>query len=1059
VRTGHGVSEDTYGNRVGRPKIAGELQGKGDVAPLYALLSSTIMDAHAKLYEGICLNSPVPGPSIRKRNDGYVDDVNTWAASMEVGILAEEDVMYKLKKGAQTLTELNETSGGATAFHKCATQVLAWQSDGKCLRIKPEVEGRLILKDNKGAASSISNLRSDQANTGLGYHMAVDANQKSASRERMGKIKQTCDGAQSACLNFDEAYQLLNRRLLAQTKYGLHLSQYTPKDCKPMTVLINGTFLPLLHIHRRMKREVVWGPLNMGGLGLNTDIYSLQCQCAVSYLMRTMRWDGVVATDIRTALNAFQLASGFLSPVLEHTATPIKYVGKGWIPNLREMLNAINAGLWIEQIWRPQKQRQHDVGIMEEFAKDSTLTPLTKELANELRMWMRVTSIAELAAPDGKRIPIERIRNGSEWRAVPEEGIWWPNTAEPTDRHRAAFRKCLRSVFCSTANPYNRTNDYELDQPLGHWYPVRRLIQFDAYRSKDMIYYRDEMGLHPCTERDHQRGFFDAQDREVQRPPLKSHPITPNVIAPGVLWTRKARRMVKQRVATNDAEVTKMQIPYDRVIDHLDLVSDAAVYVEQSVGAAAWRAILEDDSTYSARITLDVNSDSYSYREELMGIYFAIRDILIRLPKIRKVTCHCDSKSAIDKINDKFEDPGQLMKADMDIVMAIKSLLRETETDFTFEHVPGHAERRKRPSEMTRMERANVACDKEAGEKVAMNEAPVPFSPLPGCRCMLRIRDRWITSRPDEAIKVAFVSEPLKEYTAKRLGIPLETVDELDQEAMGTVRSMQKWSQRGRGAKMLFGWLPVGHNWKHHGAESDLCPCCGEPDETFIHLLQCKDPEITLLRAECLKDITKAAASLRVPSAVYSIMILILRRVHEDEEPEEPQMSLALQRAWQSQKRVGFTNMAIGWLSKEWTKAMRAHGASDPEGSVAQMLTLIWDAWCEPIWDHRNSRLHKDENPAMDESLRKLENRLRWYRDNKTEVLASRHHFLAEFRIADVIKWDRRQRRAQLKMLDNARRIYEIECKQRVQGQRVITDMFLTLDRAVEEEKQDEVEE
>jgi hypothetical protein len=169
------------------------------------------------------------------------------------------------------------------------------------------------------------------------------------------------------------------------------------------------------------------------------------------------------------------------------------------------------------------------------------------------------------------------------------------------------------------------------------------------------------------------------------------------------------------------------------------------------------------------------------------------------------------------------------MKADMDVVMAIKALLSDAETEFTFEHVPGHAERRKRPSEMTRMERANMACDKEAGEKVAMNEAPVPFSPLPGCRCMLRIRNRWITSRPDEAIKVAFVSEPLKEYTAKRLGIPLETVDELDQDAMGTVRSMQKWSQRGRGAKMLFGWLPVGHNWKHHGAESDLCPCCGAP--------------------------------------------------------------------------------------------------------------------------------------------------------------------------------------------------------------------------------------
>jgi hypothetical protein len=93
-----------------------------------------------------------------------------------------------------------------------------------------------------------------------------------------------------------------------------------------------------------------------------------------------------------------------------------------------------------------------------------------------------------------------------------------------------------------------------------------------------------------------------------------------------------------------------MQIPYDRVIDHLDLVSDAAVYVEQSVGAAAWRAILEDDSTYSARITLDVNLERYSYREELMGIYFAIRDILIRLPKTRKVTCHCDSSQRLTKL-------------------------------------------------------------------------------------------------------------------------------------------------------------------------------------------------------------------------------------------------------------------------------------------------------------------------------------------------------------------------------------------------------------------------
>jgi hypothetical protein len=39
-------------------------------------------------------------------------------------------------------------------------------------------------------------------------------------------------------------------------------------------------------------------------------------------------------------------------------------------------------------------------------------------------------------------------------------------------------------------------------------------------------------------------------------------------------------------------------------------------------------------------------------------------------------------------------------------------------------------------------------------------------------------------------------------------------------------------------------------------------------------------------------------------------------------------------------------------------------------------------------------------------------------------------------------------------MLENARRVYEIECKQRVQGQGVITDMFPTIDRRAEEENQ-----
>jgi hypothetical protein len=84
VRTGHGVSTKMYRNfDPEEPPLAGEYQGKGDVAILYAILSSIVLNAHSTMYTGITSPSPTNELEIRKQNDGYVDDVNTWAASMD----------------------------------------------------------------------------------------------------------------------------------------------------------------------------------------------------------------------------------------------------------------------------------------------------------------------------------------------------------------------------------------------------------------------------------------------------------------------------------------------------------------------------------------------------------------------------------------------------------------------------------------------------------------------------------------------------------------------------------------------------------------------------------------------------------------------------------------------------------------------------------------------------------------------------------------------------------------------------------------------------------------
>ena len=61
---------------------------------------------------------------------------------------------------------------------------------------------------------------------------------------------------------------------------------------------------------------------------------------------------------------------------------------------------------------------------------------------------------------------------------------------------------------------------------------------------------------------------------------------------------------------------------------------------------------------------------------------------------------------------------------------------------------------------------------------------------------------------------------------------------------------------------------PVGHNWKHHGAETDLCPCCSDPDEAFIHLLGCKGQGIVAVALACIGPMER--------TLIISVILLLL---------------------------------------------------------------------------------------------------------------------------------------------------------------------------------------
>ena len=252
-------------------------------------------------------------------------------------------------------------------------------------------------------------------------------------------------------------------------------------------------------------------------------------------------------------------------------------------------------------------------------------------------------------------------------------------------------------------------------------------------------------------------------------------------------------------------------------------------------------------------------------------------------------------------------------------------------------------------------------------------------------------------------------------------------------------RSTHRWARIARTSKMLVGWLPVGHNWRHHGAVSDKCPCCGLPDETFEHLFRCGAQVLVEARRTMLTEMARVASVEKLPSQVTTLAFFILRKIQTHDDPT-PTLPTVLDRIWKSQRRLGLDRFATGYVTQEWSTAMEVFGSKDPTGDVAKLITIIWEGWCEPIWAIRNNILKRQANPTDVAESRKVKDRILWFKSHAHEALPRRYHFLIEFDPGDLKYWSRKTCRNHLKHLELGYRIYKVECRQRASGQMVITD-------------------
>ena len=184
----------------------------------------------------------------------------------------------------------------------------------------------------------------------------------------------------------------------------------------------------------------------------------------------------------------------------------------------------------------------------------------------------------------------------------------------------------------------------------------------------------------------------------------------------------------------------------------------------------------------------------------------------------------------------------------------------------------------------------NIICDEVAGETTkAMLEGGAPPDaivlepPYEGSKAMLKAGGRWVTSRYKQETYWAHRLDPMKAYCREKYGMTDEIFNSIHWESVGSIRSRLSQTRFMQTAKIMHGWLPIGHMQKHVTAHA-TCLACGHPDETIQYMMRCPAAKMRRKREEVLKGALERGIKKRILRRVMEAFCRVLKHEMGDTE-------------------------------------------------------------------------------------------------------------------------------------------------------------------------------
>jgi hypothetical protein len=439
-------------------------------------------------------------------------------------------------------------------------------------------------------------------------------------------------------------------------------------------------------------------------------------------------------------------------------------------------------------------------------------------------------------------------------------------------------------------------------------------------------------------------------------------------------------------------------------------------------GKGAASAVIEGQNKIGrislSALTSGEQDQQSSFRSELTGILMIVSVVSEMCKRAQltggKITVGCDGKAAVQAAA-RHKEPIDPNGKQIDLIAAIRNLVRESKIDWRFKHVKGHTSVRP----FTRQSDLNDEMDTKCKDFL-QDRDPVPHSiaSIPNEPASIWIGSRKIVSNLAMELNRHLQETRAEAYWKGKAQSPEAKFDwEPFAKAINTIgRAKRVWL-----AKQSSSFCGVGKMMVRMGKwDEDICPRCKEP-EPASHIWTCQDPMVESTWRIWEQETHSIATKMESPTILTDAMIEAVQAWRKGDEDLIHTDYDNIRKAFEEQSKIGWQGFMEGRWASEWRVVYDDMGGKkNPCQWAAKMIVANWDQG-RRLWDQRNEQAHKKESTKAWETLDK---EIREMKETPIPRMDEQTKEWFQTDLETILEWEPNRKRDWLNRMQAARRAH-----------------------------------